>query len=151
MDAYDIARFWSKVDVRGKNECWPWLASKNGDGYGEFKFDGRIHGTHRVAHVLFTGENIDGKVVRHACDNPGCCNPYHTSTGAHVDNVRDRVTRGRSANGEVNGRAVLLEHQVISIKSDPRSNRELGAIYGVHQDTIRAIRNGKTWRHLDRD
>ena len=26
-------RFWPKVDKRGPDECWPWLAGADGDGY----------------------------------------------------------------------------------------------------------------------
>lgn len=30
-----LERFWTKVDVRGPDECWPWLAAIT-DGYGRF-------------------------------------------------------------------------------------------------------------------
>ncbi len=31
------ARFWSHVDRRGDDECWPWTANTDRDGYGLFK------------------------------------------------------------------------------------------------------------------
>ena len=40
------------------------------------------------------------EVVRHACDNPPCCNPLHLLGGTHADNVADKVRRGRVPRGE---------------------------------------------------
>ena len=34
MDLPEHPRFWSKVDIRGDNECWPWTAYRNPSGYG---------------------------------------------------------------------------------------------------------------------
>lgn len=31
-----LERFWIKVDQRGDDECWPWIAGKNSSGYGSF-------------------------------------------------------------------------------------------------------------------
>lgn len=39
---------------------------------------------------------IKGLVVRHTCDNPGCCNPDHLLLGTHADNVSDKYERGRA-------------------------------------------------------
>ncbi len=49
-----------------------------------------------TAHKLSL-EGIDGKVVRHTCDNPRCINPNHLLLGSRADNNRDRADRGRSA------------------------------------------------------
>ena len=32
----DIARFWSKVDNRGPDDCWFWMAGCGDSGYGQF-------------------------------------------------------------------------------------------------------------------
>gem|GEM_PF-6576504 len=36
MDVSD--RFWSKVDIRGPNDCWEWQAKRHPRGYGVFWF-----------------------------------------------------------------------------------------------------------------
>lgn len=73
-------RFWSKVDKRGHEECWPWLAAKNKKGYGVISSGGH-HGAvllaRHVAYELAFGHILPGLTVRHRCDNRLCCNPGH--------------------------------------------------------------------------
>lgn len=96
-------RFWSKVDRRGADECWSWTASTFRHGYGKFQLgrddehpDGRVAYAPRVAWELANGRAIpDGKVVRHHCDNPPCCNPAHLAVGTQAENTSDMVRRGR--------------------------------------------------------
>lgn len=153
MDAYDIARFWSKVDVKARRECWPWKAAINDSGYGEFKLsteDGRA-GAHRIAYALFAGvepTNMIGLVIRHKCDRPSCCNPFHLESGTHSDNVRDRVERERSALGNQNGRHVLTEDQIPAIRADGRPLKTIAEAYGVTHWTIQAVKYRRSWRHV---
>lgn len=39
MTPKDIERFNSKIDKSG--DCWDWTASDNGNGYGNFKLNGK--------------------------------------------------------------------------------------------------------------
>lgn len=32
IDESDVKRFWSKVDKKSDEECWPWLAGGSGSG-----------------------------------------------------------------------------------------------------------------------
>lgn len=91
-----VVRFWEKVDIRGDDECWPWLGVLRGTGkmaYGVF------HGPERVASRAawtFTWGAIDaGMGVLHRCDNPPCCNPNHLFLGTQADNMRDMAAKGR--------------------------------------------------------
>lgn len=153
MDAYDIARFWSKVEVKKQDECWPWLAAVNHFGYGEFKLakeDGRA-GAHRIAYALFAGleiKDLSGLVIRHKCDHPWCCNPFHLESGTHTDNVRDRCERDRTALGEQNGRHVLTEDQIPAIRADERPLKVIAEAYGVTHWTIQAVKYRRSWRHI---
>ncbi len=86
-------RFWSKVDIRGPDECWVYTAGLYPNGYGHFWIDGGNRGAHRVAFFLTHG--YWPKVCRHTCDNPPCCNPRHLKDGTVLDNVRDKIDKGR--------------------------------------------------------
>lgn len=92
-----IARFWSKIDVRGPNDCWPWKASCDRHGYGQFKAEtgATPKRAHRVAYALICGEIEAGSVLRHSCHTPACCNPRHLLPGTQADNHDDRERSGR--------------------------------------------------------
>ncbi len=95
--AVDVKRFSAMIDRGNIDDCWPYRGYIGKDGYGQFWVRG--HGNvraHRVALALHVGGIASG-IVLHSCDNPVCCNPHHLRVGTHADNVRDRVSRGRSA------------------------------------------------------
>jgi hypothetical protein len=88
-------RFWSKVDRRGPDECWPWLASlRTGEGYGNFTIDGSKVDAHRVAWWLTEGAIPIGFVVRHRCGIKRCVNPGHLELGTHQENIQDWIASG---------------------------------------------------------
>src|SRR6266576_2047289 len=92
----DVRRFWEKVCVRRKNQCWPWKASTDGR-YGKFyirrsqsestyKRENRLEiKAHRVSYFLCFGVDAKEKDVCHKCDNPPCCNPHHLFIGTRVE------------------------------------------------------------------
>lgn len=156
MTKADLRRFWSKVDVRGLTECWPWKASISTWGYGSFWLDGRNINASQAAYLFGKGPT-DGLSVLHRCDNPPCCNPGHLFLGTQGDNVRDCQRKGRGRGHFTN----VKVHPRYSAKLNPEiiaeakrlyatgvSQVELGKRYGVHSSTMsRAIR-GEKWAHL---
>ena len=91
-------RFWPRVKVGSKTECWPWTGPALPFGHGTW--DGPYGKTtaHRYAWALANaGMPASGAVIRHRCDNPICCNPDHLEPGSQEENVRDMIERGRAS------------------------------------------------------
>lgn len=98
----EIDRFWTKVQVRGTDECWPWVAkAKHHAGYGVMRISsvGRNVVASRISCFLAYGPPPGGlKNALHSCDNPPCCNPNHLRWGTQKDNVSDAKERDRHVN-----------------------------------------------------
>ncbi len=147
-------RFWEKVDRRGPDECWPWLACvrREDEGYGAFGIDNRHHPAHRVAYELTIGPIPAGMVACHTCDNPRCCNPAHVFLGTNRDNDADRVAKGRQAKGSHVGTSKLTEREVWAI----RKLRSIGAKpaylaerFGITAAHVWDLCNSAIWKHID--
>lgn len=154
-------RFWDKVEKRGNDECWPWLAARmprKGFEYGKIGSGtgGAPLYAHRVSYELSVGPIPEGLHVLHRCDNPPCVNPRHLFLGTNADNIRDAFAKGRVArpHGEAQANARLTETQVKAIRAEYRKGKKgygfasLGRKYGIHHSTVRQIVTRITWRHV---
>lgn len=150
MEKKDLDRFWQKVDKRSPDECWEWQANRTRQGYGVFWLNGKNRRANRVAYAIAHGPVPDGFVVRHKCDNPRCCNPYHLEAGSQKDNVADMVIRGRRALtiGESNGCAKLTDDNIREIRRDQRRQAQIAADHNATQSLVSLIKNGKIWMHI---
>jgi hypothetical protein len=138
-------RFWNRVDMRGKDECWPWLGGYSSTGYGAIKSCGKQLGTHRVAWELTHGVIPPGMLVCHHCDNRACCNPAHLFVGTHADNLGDMAVKFR------NGRTKLTPNQVREARERWHGGERVSRIarsLGVHKQTIRELVHRRTFRHV---
>ena len=90
--------------------CWIWQGTVMSNGYGRF---GRGSYPHRYAWELFSGQTIPAKMqVNHHCDTPLCVRPDHLYLGTQLENMRDRLARGRYANKQVRGAGLGERRQV---------------------------------------
>lgn len=151
--------FWSKVDVRGPDECWPWLGSVDKDGYGLFHYGSRTLGdrklvkAHRMACELSHGPppSIAHQALHsRVCNNPACCNGAHLRWGTHQDNVDDKVALGRQAKGELTNNAKLNARKVALIRAMYKPpnvvQKDLAKLFGVTQTMIGFIVRNESWR-----
>jgi hypothetical protein len=90
------ARFWAKVTVGEKGECWLWTGAKHKFGYGVVSLSRKAVTAHRVSYALANGGIPDGAQILHRCDVPGCCNPSHLYAGTPQQNIDDMHNRGRA-------------------------------------------------------
>jgi hypothetical protein len=92
-------------------------------------------------------------LVMHECDKPRCVNPAHLRLGTPKDNMDDMDRKGRRRRGARRGSdcsfSRLNAEAVRFIRANPDAPlTDLGARFGVEPNTIRAVRIGKTWRHV---
>lgn len=171
-----IERFWAKVDKSaGPDACWPWTGTRSVTGYGvmRLELDGvfSTQKVHRLAFLLAHGEWPE-PLCRHLCSSALCVNPAHLEAGNDQQNMADKLAAGRQPRGadhwlskkasSVRGKratrsgaghwaAALDEHKVRAIRVLIESGVALHAIartFGVSPQTIRAIKDGRTWRHV---
>lgn len=161
-------RFRSKIAATPDSGCWEWTGGKTMGGYGKFKVGGRTLPAHRIAYRLHNGVFPPTSLfVCHSCDNPGCVNPAHLFIGTPLDNMRDKVAKGRSSRGEKHalsmlgtqtprkgvqcGAAKLTDRKVRSIRdrrARGESARELAKKFEVRVSTVYRILAKEAWSHV---
>lgn len=106
-------RIWSRIEKRGPDECWPWLGTQNGRGYGIHSIylgNGKTTTIrpHRFVYEQEIGPIPADKQIDHICHswNPdctkgddcphrSCCNPAHLrAVTAQVNTDRARAAPG---------------------------------------------------------
>lgn len=102
IEQRDIDRFWSKVNIKGNEECWLWTGARDKDGYGKFAFHSGSIPANRAALYFEKGGEYEGMLCMHSCDNPPCCNPSHLKWGTAYENTMDMVNKGRHSMHIVN-------------------------------------------------
>ncbi len=125
------------------NGCWDFQGFRS-KGYGRID----NYRVHRAMWEIVFGPIPDDLCVLHNCDNPSCANPAHLFLGTHVDNMADKVAKGRASRmvGEEHPAARLTWEQVHAIRADNRSCPKIAKDYGVSHNQIWRIKSGKSWR-----
>ncbi len=144
----NLAHFWNKVNVRGPEDCWEWIAGTSSTGYGTFGLNGSLYKAHRISYAIAYGD--PGEIcVCHKHDNPLCVNPAHLWIGTVPDNNQDKIDKNRQAKGEQHGEAKLTEEQVKEILESDEIQENLAEHYSVDPSNISLIKCGKIWKHLE--
>lgn len=159
--------FKDRVIEGNPDECWPWPRGWRRDGtanyYGTLMVHRKPYPAHRVSWEVYIGPIPERKHVLHNCDNPCCVNPNHLFLGTNIDNINDKVSKGRQAKGQsvrknhdhLKGEVVvtsrLTAEQVMEIRrreNDGESGSELATEFGMSDTQVGAIVRGKVWKHL---
>lgn len=155
-----IHPIWQSIEIKRKNECWEFLGFRNQFDYGRYRVkDGKMALAHRVAYCSYyeiTLKELDKTklFVRHRCDTPCCCNPFHLELGTAKDNNDDKIKRGRTnyAKGIRINTNILNEKDVIKIRSLYKvgnvTYKDLGEMFGVRSTTIAKIITRINWKWL---
>lgn len=154
-------RFWNRVWVRSKDECWPWIGYKVSKdprhAYGQVnRPGGRRDLAHRVSYEIHVGPIPEGHQVLHTCENGACVNPRHLfAAEPRVKAVRT-YKQGKAPHlimrGEKNPHHKLTEDDVRTIRrlyaDGGWTHRGLGKKFGVDHSIIGDIVKRKTWKSV---
>lgn len=140
-----------------ENGCWEWIGPKQSRGYGVVNLNGDSTLAHRLAYKSVKGLIQDGKVIRHKCDNPPCCNPAHLIQCTQAANMLDMKRKGRAsrvpkANGDANGNSKLDAETVLKIRAAYATGQftlaEVAQQFGVDRSNVGYIVKRKIWGWL---
>lgn len=149
------ARFWTKVEKRGPDECWNWTGATRAGRYGSIRVGGK-HGPMIAAHriqMVWAGHDLTGRVVLHRCDNGMCVNPAHLRIGTQLDNIEDMNRKGRGVvpKGPDNGNAVLTEDDVRRIRrrlAKGEGPAKVARALGFHHLTVYKVAAGISYQNV---
>ena len=144
-----VPNFWSKVDRRGPDECWPWKKACDKDGYGKFNIGFRSRRqyqirAHRFSWLIHFGDIPTGLCVLHHCDNPPCCNPAHLWLGTKADNSHDCVRKGRHYSGRHLSRISPDQRkEMIHRRRSGETLASLSKAFGISASRVHGLTNRK--------
>lgn len=147
----DDAFFAERSRLNSITGCLEWTRHINSGGYGTVKHKRKTYPAHRFAWIYKHGPVSDDTVICHKCDNPKCINVEHLFAGTTLDNVRDKIAKGRLRVpiGEESGTAKLTSAQIEKIMVDERPQSLIAKDYGVSQSTISMVKTRKVWLSVD--
>jgi hypothetical protein len=143
--------FLSKVAPVPPSDCWIWMdAGSSWNGYALANINRKNYRAHRLSYELFVGEIPEGMQVCHKCDVRSCVNPRHLFVGTNLENVQDKVKKGRHrtlrASGEGHPYAKLSRSVVIEIRNSSQALSVLAKTFGVNKKTVWLAKTGQTWK-----
>lgn len=122
-------RFWSRVVVDTRTDCWLWTGHRSRKGYGKITDGGTSVEVHRYLYRRLVSDEIDGLDIDHLCRVRHCVNPVHLEAVTHAENIR----RGRSGAPQrerthcPRGHAYQGSNLYIARKADGSTNRQCRA------------------------
>lgn len=144
-----VRRFLERLAVNERG-CWEWMGSRNEKGYGCVGLRSEVYAAHRAAYAMFV-EPIGDLHVLHRCDNPPCCNPEHLFIGTNMDNVADKVAKGRAVAapprfGEEHPGAKISDRdldEIIARRAAGERCKSIAAAFGIRSDYVSRLTRGK--------
>jgi hypothetical protein len=129
--------FWARV-ARSEDEtsCWPWLSTRNHEGFGVFGWEGRVCQARKMA-AFFAGMIPSPRVktrVFTACGNRLCMNPNHLTT--------ERLKSHAVLEAKRRARAI----RDVYYADDALAQIDVADVMGVSKSLVNRVLKGKEWR-----
>lgn len=147
LDDYKITENGEVIAKRNGKALKP---QPNSKGYLRVSIGMKRYFVHRLVAEKFV-HNPDGKPqVNHINGDKTDNRASNLEWVTNADNRAHAVETGLQIHGESCPWAKLTEKEVLYIKSSSDSRKELAARFGVSPTTISSIRNGRTWKQVEK-
>lgn len=148
-------RFFNRVQFM-PNGCWHFIGHYDKDGYAKIgtRQSGKCSSipAHRLAWIHIFGPIPNGLKVLHKCDNPPCCRPSHMFLGTQLENMQDKIKKGRDFYNPPIGlrhpKAKLTAELVREIRKTRLSIRKAAKVFGVSPGIIERVKSGISYRDV---
>lgn len=166
---YNLGKNGIEIKYIIQNDCWICISHKPNSrmGYMGITRNKKPNRIHRYSYELYNGKIPENMHVLHSCDNPKCINPEHLFLGTNLDNMRDKISKGRdiiteetrkklskASSGQNNamyGKRKYTDEQVLKVKEfliKGYKNKEISKIANVSLTFVSDIKNGKSEHYL---
>ena len=148
-------RFLRALLVNAPDDCviWPFFRDSH-VGRGRLGHDGKHYWAHRLMCQMAHGDPPTSAHTDagHLCGkgHTGCVNPKHLAWRTKAENQLDRREHGTTQKSYWGRKGKLTLEQVIEIRSlrGKKTQIEIAAMFNISDTNVRAIQNGRTWRHI---
>lgn len=135
------------------DDCLTWPYATDYHGYAQMTFDRTSRKVSRLVCAEANGPPPTPKHdAAHSCGrgNRGCVTKRHLSWKTRKQNLADMIEHGTILRGARNPRSKLTETDVRAIRAlrGERTLVEIGTLFGVANQTINNIFQGKSWGWL---
>src|SRR5699024_1255359 len=112
-----------------QGDCLVWTGTKDKDGYGHIRDNGKTQLAHRFAWWREHGEISEGKIIDHTCHNKACVNIHHLRLATASQNSSHLI--GAQANGSSGIRNVYQSYDKWQVRVTKNS---IPHSFGVFDD-----------------
>lgn len=147
----DPTEVFQHIDMRGWDECWPWLGTWGGrarDKRPYWMCQGRRTMSYRWVWELVNGPIPDGLLILHSCDQGGhpigCNNIRHMRLGTVYENSQDMVARER------HGLPKTVVRAILTLLKRGTTQQDIADLYGIARESVSAIATGRSHKSVPR-